>query len=292
MTEAKNRALILVNRQARQGEADLEAVRRVFDAGGIATVEHAFEDVAEIGAAVARHREAVDRIVVGGGDGTLNAALEAVLASERPLGILPMGTANDLARTLEIPLDPGQATEIIVRGRLSRIDLGWVNGKHYFNVANIGLAAKIGGTLTTAMKKRWGVLAYPLAGLQAFRRNRPFRALVTCNGRSQSMKSIQIAVGNGRYYGWGMSVRHDAEIDDCLLNFYSLNPQSFWQILKSASRIMKGTLDSRDPVHLVDGKDIAVATNRPKTVYADGEPVTRTPAHFRVIEAALQVFVP
>jgi YegS/Rv2252/BmrU family lipid kinase len=292
MNEVKNRALILVNPQARQGEADLEAVRRVFDAGGIATVVHAFEDVAEIEANVTRYREEVDRIVVGGGDGTLNAALEAVLASEHPLGVLPMGTANDLARTLEIPPDPCLAAEVIVRGRLARIDLGWVNGKHYFNVANIGLAAKIGEILTTDMKKRWGVLAYPLAGMQAFRRNRPFRAFVTCNGRTLSMKSIQIAVGNGRYYGGGMTVRHDAAINDHQLYFYSLRPQSFWQLVKSAPRFMRGAFDPSDPVHLMDGKEISVTTRRWKTVYADGEQVTRTPAQFRVIEAALPVFVP
>ncbi|HSO19956.1 MAG TPA: YegS/Rv2252/BmrU family lipid kinase [Desulfosarcina sp.] len=221
-----NGALILVNKRARQGGAGLKRVRRVLEKGGFETAVHAFEDVAEIDAAVSRNRQGVDRIVVGGGDGTINAALEAVLASERLLGILPMETANELARTLAIPAEPEQAAAVIVRGRATRIEMGWVNGKHYCNVANIGLAARVGRTLTNAMKKRWGVLAYPLASFQALRSNCPFRDRITCNGRTRSMKSIQIAVGNGRHYGGGMTIRQDAAIDDHLLNFYSLEPRA------------------------------------------------------------------
>ncbi len=285
-------ALILVNKRARRGGAGLEAVRRVLANGGIETVVHAFEDVAEIDGAVSENCAAVDRIVVGGGDGTLNAALEAVIDSDRPMGILPMGTANDLARTLEIPPDPEQAAEVIVRGRTRRIDLGWVNGKHYCNVANIGLAARVGRTLTHEMKQRWGVLAYPIASFQALLSNRPFQARIVCDGRTRVVKSIQIAVGNGRHYGGGMTVRQDAAIDDHRLNFYSLKPQSFWRLLKSAPTILRGTFQSEDPVHLMEGTQIEVATRRSKHVYTDGEKTTRTPAHFKIKEKALAVFVP
>ncbi|MFZ0131904.1 MAG: lipid kinase [Desulfobacterales bacterium] len=286
------RALILINKKAREGEADLRATREILAAGGITSVVHAFKDVAEIEAAVKSHQAAADRIVVGGGDGTLNAALEAVLASGLPLGVLPMGTANDLARTLQIPSVPEEAAGIIVRGRLTRIDLGWVNGKHYVNVAHIGLAARVSHILTTEMKKRWSVLAYPLALFEAYRTNRPFRARVTCDGRAQTLKSIQIAIGNGRHYGGGMSVRHDAHIDDHRLNFYSLEPKNLLHLLAAAPAIARGTFRRGDPVRLMDGKEIKVATSRVMQVDTDGELVARTPAVFRVKAAALPIFVP
>lgn len=285
-------ALILVNKKAREGEADLDATREILAEGGIASVVHGFEDVAEIEAAVRRHQANADRIVVGGGDGTLNAALESVIASGLPLGVLPMGTANDLARTLRIPSVPEEAAGIIARGRVIRIDLGWVNGKHYLNVAHIGLAAKVSHVLSTEMKKRWSVLAYPLALFEAYRTNRPFKARVTCDGRTQTLRSIQIAVGNGRHYGGGMSVRHDAVIDDHRLNFYSLEPQSIWHLLAAAPAIARGTFGRGDPVRLMDGKEIKVAPNRVMQVDTDGELVARTPAVFRVEEAALPIFVP
>lgn len=285
-------ALILINKKASEGEADLGATRKVLAEGGITSVVHAFKNVAEIEAAVRRHQSDADRILVGGGDGTLNAALEAVLASGLPLGVLPMGTANDLARTLEIPAVLEEAAGIIVRGRVTRIDLGWVNGKHYLNVAHIGLAAKVSHILTTEMKKRWSVLAYPLALFEAYRTNWPFKARVTCDGRTQTLKSIQISVGNGRHYGGGMFVRHDAHIDDRRLDFYSLEPQSLWHLLAAAPAIARGTFGRGDPVRLMDGKEIKVASSRVMRVDTDGELVTRTPAVFRVKEGALPIFVP
>ncbi|MFZ0242284.1 MAG: lipid kinase [Desulfobacterales bacterium] len=288
----KKRALILVNKLARQGEADLDAVRRVLEDGGIDSVVHAFDAIDRIEEAVRRHRQHIDCVIVGGGDGTLNAALESILDSKLPLGVLPMGTANDLARTLEIPFAPEDAAGVIVRGRIARIDLGWVNGKHYLNVAHIGLAAKVSHTLTTEMKKRWSVLAYPLALIDAYRTNRPFKARVTCDGQTQNLKSIQIAIGNGRHYGGGMSVRHDAVIDDRQLNFYSLEPQSIWHLLWSAPAIVRGTFTRGDLVRLMNGKEIEVTTSRTMRVDTDGELVTRTPAVFRVKEGALPIFVP
>jgi diacylglycerol kinase family enzyme len=87
----------------------------------------------------AAHGREVDLIAVGGGDGTLNAAADCVMQMNRPLGILPMGTANDLARTLGIPADLDAAVQIIAAGRTRRIDLDLVNGHPFFNVASIGL---------------------------------------------------------------------------------------------------------------------------------------------------------
>ncbi|MHC5722287.1 MAG: diacylglycerol kinase family protein, partial [Nostoc sp.] len=87
-------------------------------------------------------------VIIGGGDGTLNAAVDALVDTQLPLGILPLGTANDLARTLEIPNSLSEACKIIAYRNLHRIDLGWVNGKHFFNVASLGLSVKITERLT------------------------------------------------------------------------------------------------------------------------------------------------
>ncbi|WP_265094641.1 diacylglycerol kinase family protein, partial [Enterobacter hormaechei] len=103
----------------------------------------------------------VDAIVVGGGDGSINAVLEGALAARLPLGILPLGTANDLARTLGIPPDPVAAAGIIQAGYLRQIDLGRVNGHLFANVASLGLSVELTRRLTGALKRRWGRLGYP-----------------------------------------------------------------------------------------------------------------------------------
>src|ERR671926_181555 len=82
---------------------------------------------------------AFDLVMLGGGDGTMNAAASALVEIGRPLAVLPLGTGNDLARTLGIPLDPLAAAEVAAAGRTRRIDLGLVNGRPFFNVACVGL---------------------------------------------------------------------------------------------------------------------------------------------------------
>lgn len=108
-------------------------------------------------------RGRVDRVILGGGDGTLNPSAAGLRDSGLPLGILPLGTANDLARTLGVPEDPERAAAVIADGRTTRLDLGYVNGRPFFNVASLGLSVDITRRLTKVMKRRWGRLAYPIA---------------------------------------------------------------------------------------------------------------------------------
>jgi diacylglycerol kinase (ATP) len=285
------RALIIVNTLARQGQADIDEACEIFRRHGIQPTFLAFENVSQLKNAIQRFGARVDLIVIGGGDGTLNAAVETVLRAGLPLGVLPMGTANDLARTLQIPSDIAQAANIIVAGRIKKIDLGWVNHKHFFNVASIGLAVKVTHNLSRPMKARWGTLAYPLSLIKAYYSMRPYRSWVNCDGNTRRFKSIQISVGNGRHYGGGMAIRHDAAIDDHRLYLYSLRPKPMWRLLRAAPSIMKGTMEEDDLVCLMEGQEIQITTSRPLPIETDGEITTRTPALFRVSKQVLPVFV-
>jgi diacylglycerol kinase family enzyme len=91
------------------------------------------------------------------------------------MGIIPMGTANDLARTLDIPMDLLQAADVIVRGRLRQIDIGTVNGNAFFNVASIGLSTELAKGLDPTLKKRFGRLGYALAAVKVLTRATRFR---------------------------------------------------------------------------------------------------------------------
>jgi hypothetical protein len=115
---------------------------------------------------IRRYQQQIDLVIVGGGDGTLNATIEAIIETQLPLGILPLGTANDLARTLAIPNSLPEACQIIASGNLRRIDLGSVNGKYFFNVASLGLSVKITQQLTKEIKRRWGIFAYAAIAFQ------------------------------------------------------------------------------------------------------------------------------
>jgi diacylglycerol kinase (ATP) len=290
-TQTKN-ALIIVNVLARDGAADLETAREKLRQGRIASELVILENASHLKRIIRGRSHDMDLIIIGGGDGTLNAAVEPVLSTGLPLGILPLGTANDLARTLQIPPEMDGAVRVILQGRIKKIDLGWVNHKHFLNVAHIGLAARLSRNLPRSKKKRWGALAYPLSIWEAYRSTRPFGAQITCDGRKRWLRSIQIAVGNGRHYGGGMTIREDAAIDDQCLNLYSIDPQPAWRLLLAAPSIFRGTLSNNDPIHRMDGREIRITTGRRMPIVTDGEITTTTPALFTVKDELLPVFVP
>lgn len=249
----------------------------------------------ELSPLIRRHAAAgaVDAVVIGGGDGTLNAAAPALLDTGLPLGILPLGTANDLARTLGLPLDPVAAAQVIAAGRTRRIDLGLVNGHPFFNIASIGLSVAVTSELTAARKRRWGRLAYVVAAVQALARARPFSAVIARDGSlPERVRTVQIAVGNGRYYGGGMAVWEGARIDDGCLDLYSLEVEGLWRLVLMALALRAGRQHRWRGVRASCGGALEVRTRRPRRVSADGEIVATTPARFALLPGAVQVFAP
>ncbi|BAZ01409.1 diacylglycerol kinase catalytic region [Tolypothrix tenuis PCC 7101] len=286
------RALLLVNHHARQGQKRLKEAIQCLKELDLDLIEESTENPQRLTEIIQRYQNQVDLVIIGGGDGTLNAAVDGLVDTQLPLGILPLGTANDLARTLGIPNSLSEACKIIAAGEQRRIDLGWVNGKHFFNVASMGLSVKITERLTKEAKRRWGVFAYVATALQVIWESRPFSAEIRMNGESISVRTVQIAVGNGRYYGGGMAVVHDATIDDQRLDLYSLEIKNWWQIILLLPSMRQGKHIKWREVRAYQGQEMEVYTRKPRPINTDGEITTYTPAHFHVIPKAVSVFVP
>lgn len=286
------RALLLVNRNSRQGQERYQEVINCLNHLGLTIIAESTQDATQLGKFIRHYQEEIDLVIIGGGDGTLNAAIEAIIETQLPLGILPLGTANDLARTLAIPNSLPEACKIIAAGKLRRIDLGWVNNKYFFNVASLGLSVNITQQLTKEIKRRWGIFAYAVIALQVIWKSRPFSAEIRINDQSFLVKTVQIAVGNGRYYGGGMAVVHDAAIDDQRLDLYSLEMDHWWQILPLLPAMRRGRHIQWPNVRALYGQEITVYTRKPHSINTDGEITTYTPAIFRVIPQAIAIFVP
>jgi diacylglycerol kinase (ATP) len=286
------RALLLVNHHSRQGSKSLAEAIGYLEKLGFELIEESCEQPHHMAEVIHQYKNKVDLVIVGGGDGTLNAAVDALVETQSRLGILPLGTANDLARTLGIPNSLSEACKIIAAGNTRRIDLGWVNEKHFFNVASLGLSVKITQNLTTQAKRRWGVFAYAVAALKVILKSRPFSASIRINDKSYSGKTVQIAVGNGRYYGGGMAVAYNATIDDQRLDLYSLEIKHWWEIIFILPTMRNGRHVNLPQVRAISGQEIEVITRKPRPINTDGEITTYTPAVFKVIPKALEVFVP
>ncbi len=288
----ERKALLVINRGSRRGADAAATAADLLRRTGMQLVNEACEDAAALPALIRRMAPGIDRVVIGGGDGTLNAAIPGLLASKLPLGILPLGTANDLARTLGIPLDLEAAARVIAAEQVRHVDVGQVNGHPFFNVASIGLGVDLTRALTRDAKRRWGRLGYLIAALRVVRRLRPFSAEIVLGSTVHKTRTVHIAVGNGRHYGSGMTISENARIDDGQLHLYSLEIASAWKLLRLLPALRRGKYQNWSEVQTLDCEQIVIRTHRPRSVNTDGEITTRTPAHFRVLPAAIGVFVP
>lgn len=285
-------ALLIVNERSRQGRDAAQAAHDLLVKSGLTIVRETVPQADMLGDAIRRHAGKVDLAILGGGDGTFNTAAPALMETGLTLGILPLGTGNDLARTLGIPLDLEGAVKVILEGAPHRIDLGDVNGQPFFNVSSLGLSARLTRNLTPNVKKRWGRLGYAIALFRALVRARPFSAEIHCGGSVQHVRTLQIAVGNGRHYGAGMTVEEDARIDDGLLNLYSLEFDHPWRLLMIYPAFRRGRHGVWKQVRTMKCSAVEVRTRRPRSINTDGEITTETPAKFKVLRGAVTVIVP
>lgn len=289
---AERQALMIINRRGTGGRRSLDRAIHLLEDAGIEVSVTFSRDPARIPAIVERGAPAADLVIIGGGDGTVSAALPALLAAGKPLGILPMGNANDLARTLAIPADLPAAAAVIAAGRTRRIDLGTVNGRPFVNVASLGISVEIARRLTPQQKRRWGVLAYLACAWEALHRRKSFAARIRCGEAIHSQRCLQIAIGNGRYYGGGMTIVDDAAIDDGRLDGYALSAVPWWRLLVLFPALRRGGHRPVPDILSLHGDAIVVETDRPMPINIDGEVVERTPARFGLLAAALPVYVP
>ncbi len=290
-------AVLVVNAASRSGAAGFEAARRhLADLGVRPAGAHAVQDPADLPGIVERAIEAGARLVVlGGGDGTVSRVAALLAGRDVVLGLLPTGTANDLARTLGLPVDLAAACAVVAHGRVVNVDLGIVGEDCFVNVASVGLAAGVTRALSPRLKRRLGPLAYPVAAVRAYRRQRPFAArLEFPDGDHEPVDLadlLQVSVANGRYYGGGNVVAPDAGIDDQLLDVYAIprgTARRRWQV---ARKFSSGEFTADEHVPYRRTTAVRLITDPQLTVNVDGELSARTPVRFGVWPAALRVLV-
>jgi YegS/Rv2252/BmrU family lipid kinase len=296
MTDAPRpprRVLMIVNPRARNGSAPLDRAVGRFEAAGVRVRVETSASPGEVGADIMRLAPQADAVVVCGGDGSINAAAPGVMQSGLPMGVIPMGTANDFARTLNLPPDPADAAGVVIAGRTRPIDVGLVNGAPFFNVASVGLSVDLADELNASgLKKRWGRLSYAIAAIRVALRARPFSAWITAGGETVMVKTYQVAVGNGRHYGGGVIVAEDAAIDDGRLDLYSLEFDTVWRMATMVRAFRAGMHGAFETVRTRSHTEFHLRTRKPRPVNADGEIAAWTPATFTLRRGAARVFIP
>ena len=212
------------------------------------------------------------------------------------LGLLPLGTANDFARTLEIPADIEGACQTIASGKVVDVDLGLAHDNYYVNVASTGLSVKVTQALSPQLKKRIGPLAYPVAAIRAFLDHEPFSARLTfADGDNEPVeygRLLHLAVGNGRFYGGGIVVAPEAGIDDRRLDVCAIELGRPRTLIGVARYLKSGDFIRMEGVHHHRTERVRLETDPELPINIDGELVARTPQDISVVHNALKVLVP
>ncbi|QOC21455.1 lipid kinase [Wenzhouxiangella sp. AB-CW3] len=283
--------LMICNPGSRSGNNPLQNLRERLAALG--EVEFRQPDhPGQIPELIREHGPNSDRIVLGGGDGTINLALDALLEVDRPLGILPLGTANDLARSLGLPVDLERAMDVIVLGQVRRIDVAKANDVTFINAIGMGLGPRMTQEMDSEEKSRFGILAYLLGILRALRGQRHFKARIDFDGKTRRYDCLQVTVANGIHYGGGMTIADDAKIDDGKLDVLVVSYQGYLRLLASSLRLRSGNMRAADTVHHFRCRSASITTQPDQEVTADGEFRTQTPVECQVGTRSLQVITP
>ena len=291
-------AALIVNTRSRSGERTFfRALDRLQDLGVTLGPTYAVRDPARLPETV---RDVLDDgseyrvLILGGGDGSVSSVVDFLAHREVILGLLPLGTANDFARTLEIPVDIDEACRTIAGGKVVDVDLGLARDNYYVNVASTGLSVNVTQALSPRLKRRIGAIAYPVAAIRAFFQHEPFSARLTFPGGEvvEYGRLLHLAIGNGRFYGGGLVVAPGAGIDDRRLDVLAIELGRPRTLLGVARYVKSGDFIRMEGVHHHRTKRVRLETEPPLPINIDGEIVTSTPQDFAVVHNALKVIVP
>jgi diacylglycerol kinase (ATP) len=230
----------------------------------------------------------VDALVVCGGDGMVHLAVQAVAATTTPLGIIPSGTGNDVARYFDIPrTDPEAAADLVIAGRTRTIDLARSGSRYFVTVLAAGFDAVVN---ERANRMTWpkGQMRYNIATLAELRVFEPLPYTLQIDDQQLELEAMLVAVGNGPSFGGGLRITEGALLDDGMLDVVIIKPMSKAGLIRTYPKLFKGTHVTHPQYEHHLARSVTVAA--PGIVsYADGERFGPLPLTVECAAGALRV---
>ena len=235
----------------------------------------------------------VDAVVALGGDGTVNEVVNGLDGKDVPLGIIPIGTANDFAKQVGIPMDTDHAMDVILRRRPRRIDTGELNGRRFLNVSTGGVGAEATAETPADAKEQLGALAYAITGVRKLRDLAPRHARFTGPGFEYDGEFMIFAVGNARVTGGGTAITPLASVTDGLLDLCIVEgvPKRS-EFMSLALAVRRGEHMDDDRVRYVQLPSVTIESDSPISVNLDGEPQEASVLHYRARAHDLRIHLP
>lgn len=233
-----------------------------------------------------------DRVVVCGGDGSLNLSVREFDLERGTLALLPLGSGDDFARVTGIPRTLTAACDVALGGRVREVDVALANGLRYLGVAGLGFDSEVAEYANNHVRFLRGSLVYFYAILRVLPRFRPRLVRLRTESGTREEQIMFAVVGNSRQYGGGIRIIPTAEIDDRLLDLCIIHKTSRLQLVKTLPRAYTGAHVQSPFVETARGREFHFESERTLEVYADGERLTTTPVSFTLAPAKLRFIVP
>jgi len=233
--------------------------------------------------------DGVDTVVAWGGDGTVNEIARALAFTNTALAIVPGGSGNGLARELAIQFKPEAGLRQALTGSLRRIDVGEIAGRLFFNVAGIGLDARV-ATRALTVRVRRGFTTYMLAMWRELLRRAPIEYDILADGRALHGHALVIALANSRQYGYKTQVAPGARLDDGELQLVIVDNRSFIGNARRLPFVFTDAFDRQPGVTTLPLREGTFRFQRAVPLHVDGEPMEADPSFIaRVHPGALSV---
>jgi YegS/Rv2252/BmrU family lipid kinase len=288
------RVLLIVNPASRRGNRIRKKALKAFSDAGVDCDVMRTEAPGHAAVIAKAHAHKYDAVFTLGGDGTVMEVLSALAHQGPPVGILAGGTANVVARTLRIPLNPARAVPLLLAGDQATMDLGRLgDGRRFAIGVGVGLDATMISEAPDRLKKRFGFMAYVIGGYKAVLRNQKFQLRLTVDGNVYDRQASAILIANfgavlNDLVAFGDGIVHD----DGLLNACVFSPDSLWDAMRILWRMLRKDFGADPCLFYKSGREFRVETIPPMIAQADGELLPDTPLSVSVDPLAGCLLIP
>ncbi|WP_033069218.1 diacylglycerol/lipid kinase family protein [Thalassospira australica] len=271
-----------------------QPLRGVFEDAGYQTELTLCDTPDDICTQIDTNCTAGDIVAVGGGDGTINAVLDTIIARKVVLIPIPLGTANDFARTLTLPDDLIDAARASIHGQIRMLDVGSVNDRRFINAASIGVPADARKRINPDLKRTFGAISYAVANWQSWHEMDPLDLTIKCgDAPAENWKLRQVTITNGRYFGGGLRPSETKSPEDGLLHMFAIRDSvDTLSGLDIAAELLFGSVDDSSYATSMECDRIVIEGEDGAPILADGEIIGELPAHFEIRAGVLAVFAP
>ncbi|HTE57684.1 MAG TPA: YegS/Rv2252/BmrU family lipid kinase [Verrucomicrobiae bacterium] len=291
------RTIVFINSHSRLAAQNIKLVKKFFAKPGSPFDVQDFivvEDLSRFKDALKKLQAAkdIDCVIVGSGDGTIVAVLNALKKQKNMLyGFIPLGTTNGFVRSLGIPVMIKRSLSVLSKQHERHASLGRINDTLFANFADLGYPVQVVDNVTDKVKRYLGSFAYAVSGVRELARHEPFWCEVEANGKKASFQTHHLLIGNGRHRGLAVVDHGTSAYDDSLTIAYSTSLNRV-EYLKDAFGFITRRPEKRAGVHFIYAKKATIRTKPDQPLQADGEIITTTPAHIRVLKDAIRVLAP